>query len=93
MANIPNPTEWKNLQKPLFAVAKVRSLNSFHQECLACSIEQEEHFIYFTPTRNLGKKEGFSEILESRMSIQDEIESSEILNRIPASGIHSLVDE
>src|SRR5664280_101765 len=59
---VSHPTSWKGLFDPVLELAGVKSWSAFAKPAKCVQIELESDQVRFTPTKNLGPKEGFQPI-------------------------------
>lgn len=67
---VPHPRNWKELQKPLLALAGVRSWSTFSKGAACVEVEEEGGRIALIPTRNLGTDEGFQALPSRQISLE-----------------------
>ncbi|MFV0346798.1 MAG: hypothetical protein ACK5IQ_11210 [Bacteroidales bacterium] len=60
--NIPHPEKWSDdfFLKPI----GIKTNNALHKNSLCCSVLLQNDLLEFTPTINMGAKEGFDELSE-----------------------------
>lgn len=65
----PAQSEWKGSFDPFLKAAGVRSFRSFMQNARMLMVDQNEDGVTITPTRNLGARGGFEELLSERVAL------------------------
>lgn len=67
--NVRHPTNWKGLFAPILKMSGTKTLGEFMRLAKCVEIDRQGDLIVFTPTRNLGVKEGFEPINERSRQI------------------------
>lgn len=69
-SGVPHPAqaEWGQIGVPILKAAKVRSWRALARSAKYVHMRVEKDSVVFTPTRNLGPKDGFIELLERERS-------------------------
>ena len=71
-AGVPHPTDFKDVSKPLFALAGVKSATAFSTNAKSVLVEQDEDgAIKLYPTRNGGRREGYIPLMDKIITITD----------------------
>lgn len=58
-ANIPHPSDWAAVSRPLLKAAGISSWRKFGETATCVEIRENGDTLLVTPTRNLGSKNGF----------------------------------
>lgn len=58
-SNVPHPSDWKSLSRPLLELGGVKSWATFCKSCVSAEVEEEGGRVAVVPTRNRGPKDGF----------------------------------
>ena len=67
---VPHPTDFKNVSKPLFALAGVRSATAFSTYAKSVLVGQEDDgSITLYPTQNGGRREGYIPLMDRIITI------------------------
>jgi len=69
----PAQSEWKGSFDPFLKAAGVRSFRSFMQNARMLMVDQDENGVTITPTRNLGAKGGFEELLNEQVALPNNV--------------------
>lgn len=69
---VPHPAQqdWTQSFRPFLEAAGVRSLNAFMTDAKRVSIEAVADRLELTPTRNLGGREGFEDLIDRAVSLR-----------------------
>jgi hypothetical protein len=59
-SGVDGPTDWKEFQKNYLKNVGAKSMKDLHTDTTSCGAEKEGNQIKFTPSQNLGPKEGFA---------------------------------
>jgi hypothetical protein len=59
-SGVDGPTDWKEFQKRFLKSVGVKSMRDLHVDTTSCGVEKEGNQLKFTPSQNLGPKEGFA---------------------------------
>ena len=54
--NVPHPTDWSSLSRPLYELAGVKSWRKFLEGCELCDVEEDDGTIEVSGWRNTGKE-------------------------------------
>lgn len=78
---VPHPTDW-NAQAESYHYNMGLNSKRIHKDFSCCSIQQDESFFYFTPTKNLGSKNGYTHIEEQKIKVEISSSSENIYNAL-----------
>jgi hypothetical protein len=79
--DVPEPSDWKDLLRPLLKAAGVRSHREFQRNASYCVVVQQGGLIHFTPTRNGGTKgdgQGFHFLQGLQSEVSEDVDDEAI---------------
>ena len=59
---VPHPSIWEDISAPLIKLAGAKSRGAFYGSARSVSIKLEDDRVTFTPSRNLGSRDGYRPI-------------------------------
>jgi hypothetical protein len=81
-SGVDGPTDWKEFQKNYLKNVGAKSMKDLHTDTISCGAEKEGNQIKFTPSQNLGPKEGFGLLPSVPDMMADATNPHEVFTRL-----------
>jgi hypothetical protein len=80
--NLPNPKDWKTFSSEFLKSMGFQNYKDLHKNSLLVNVNKDEGMLIFSPTINLGAKDGFRNLSDKIIKVHADEKIAELANSL-----------